>query len=107
MVGPPLGIMYVEITGILLSFVGLAVWNWVLTRAMATRIVMEVQKLDQSMAEIVERILGEGIMGDMEPINPIHAMLAQFIQAKIENMPRDMATVTPVKDEKGLFKKQP
>jgi len=64
---------------------------------------MEIKALDSSLVEIVEKIMGGDFMGNIEPINPVQAIVAQFIQQKIQNMPKDMAVVTPVKNELGQF----
>ena len=98
--------MYVEIAVMLICTSLLAVWSFILTRSIATRIVLEIKNLDSSLVEIVERIMGGDLMGNIEPMNPIQALLAQFIQTKIESMPKSVAVVkdlTPDKDELGRF----
>jgi len=101
--------MYVEIAIILLCTTLLAVWNFILTRSLATRVVLEVQALNQALGDVVERILGGEMLGNIEPMNPIQALLANFIQQKIDTMPQSVAVVkdlTPEKDDQGRFKKQ-
>jgi len=101
--------MYVEIAVILLCTILLAVWNFILTRSLATRVVLEVQALNQALGDVVERILGGEMLGNIEPMNPIQALLANFIQQKIDTMPQSVAVVkdlTPEKDDQGRFKKQ-
>jgi len=95
--------MYVEIVVILVCTVLLGVWNFILTRSIATRLVMEIKALDSSLVDIVQKIMGGDLMGNIEPMNPIQAIVAQFIQSKIQNMPQDIAVVTPVKNELGQF----
>jgi len=101
--------MYVEIAVMLLCTTLLAVWSFILTRSIATRIVMEIKNLDSSLVEIVEKIMGGDLLGNIEPMNPFQALLANFIQQKIDSMPRDLAVVTnitPEKDEMGRFTKK-
>ena len=101
--------MYVEIAIILLCTTLLAVWNFILTRSLATRVVVEVQALNEALGNVVERILGGEMLGNIEPMNPIQALLANFIQQKIDTMPQSVAVVkdlTPEKDDQGRFKKQ-
>jgi len=101
--------MYVEIAVILLCTTLLAVWNFILTRSLATRVVLEVQALNEALGNVVERILGGEMLGNIEPMNPIQALLANFIQQKIDTMPQSVAVVkdlTPEKDDQGRFKKQ-
>jgi len=101
--------MYVEIAIILLCTTLLAVWNFILTRSLATRVVLEVQALNEALGNVVERILGGEMLGNIEPMNPIQALLANFIQQKIDTMPQSVAVVkdlTPEKDDQGRFKKQ-
>ena len=98
--------MYPEIAVMLICSSLLAVWSFILTRSIATRIVLEIKNLDSSLVEIVERIMGGDLLGNIEPMNPIQALLAQFIQTKIESMPQSVAVVkdmTPEKDEFGRF----
>jgi len=101
--------MYVEIAIILLCTTLLAVWNFILIRSLATRVVLEVQALNEALGNVVERILGGEMLGNIEPMNPIQALLANFIQQKIDTMPQSVAVVkdlTPEKDDQGRFKKQ-
>lgn len=80
-----------------------------LTQIATTRLVMEVKNLDQALVEIVERIMNGDMLANMEPVNPIQALLAQFLQKKIDDMPRDLAVVTnvgPEKNELGQFVKK-
>tara|TARA_R100001463_G_scaffold72181_1_gene126086 strand:+ start:1114 stop:1428 length:315 start_codon:yes stop_codon:yes gene_type:complete len=100
--------MYLEIAVILLCTSLLAVWNFILIRSLATRLVLEVQALNESLGSVVERILGGEMLSNIEPINPIQALLANFIQQKIDTMPQSVAVVkdmTPEKDDLGRFKK--
>jgi len=70
---------------------------------------MEVKNLDQALVEIVEKIMSGDMLPGVEQMNPIQALIAQFLAKKIDEMPRDLAVVTnvtPEKDEKGQFVKQ-
>ena len=77
-----------------------------LTQIATTRVVMEVKQLDSSLVEVVEKIMDGGILGEAQEMNPVQMLLAQFIQKKIENMPQDLAVVTPMQDENGKFVKK-
>lgn len=79
------------------------------TQIATTRLVMEVKNLDQAMVEIVEKLMNGDLLSNIEPINPFQALLAQFLQKKLDEMPRDMAVVTnvtPEKNELGQFVKK-
>lgn len=98
--------MVLEIAVIIGCSALLGLWSFILTRSLATRLVMEVRTLDESLVEVVEKIMDGGIESVAGEMNPIQMLLAQFIQKKIETMPQDVAVVTPVKDESGRFVKK-
>lgn len=98
--------MVLEIAVIIGCSAFLGLWSFILTRSMATRLVLEVRKLDESLVEVVERIMETGIGSGAGELNPVQMLLAQFIQKKIETMPQDVAVVTPMKDESGKFVKK-
>jgi Na+/proline symporter len=101
-----IGNMVLEIATIIGCTALLGLWNFILTRSMATRLVMEVRSLDKSLVEIVEKLMDSGIAAGAGELNPVQMLLAQFIQKKIETMPQDVAVVTPMKDDSGKFVKK-
>ena len=98
------------LTGLLIVQMALIILaQFKLTQIATTRLVMEVKNLDQALVEIVEKIMNGDMLSNIEPINPFQALLAQFIQKKMDEMPRDLAVVsdlTPEKDELGRFVKK-
>ena len=100
----------VILTGLLMVQMALIILaQFKLTQIATTRLVMEVKNLDQAMVEIVEKLMNGDLLSNMEPINPFQALLAQFLQKKIDDMPREMAVVSNVvqeKNELGQFVKK-
>ena len=52
-----MGTMYAIIGSILVCTALLAVWNWILTRAITSRIVFQVKELDSSIVTIVDGLM--------------------------------------------------
>lgn len=97
--------MYAEIATTIACTAILAFWMFRVCQIVATRIAMDIKALDSSLGQIVERLLGGELEG-MEPVNPVQALLASFIQKKIDSIPQDIAVVRPAtKGEDGKFKK--
>jgi hypothetical protein len=105
-----LSIELAVITGLLIVQMTIMIFaQFKLTQIATTRLVMEVKNLDQAMVEIVEKLMNGDLLSNMEPINPFQALLAQFLQKKIDDMPRDLAVVSnvgPEKNELGQFVKK-
>ena len=101
--------MNYEILTIIACSAALAAWMLILVRAMTSRLVLEVQNLDGSLGSVVEQLVEgiPGILGEaQEPINPLQALIFQFIQGKINAIPQDVPaiSVTPVdRDDDGKF----
>lgn len=100
--------MNYEILTTIVCSLALGAWGILLVRLTIARLAVPIQNLDQSLVEVVEQI-AQGIpgLGDQEPINPFQALIMQFIQGKIENMPQDVPASVQVLDRDGEGKFSP
>ncbi len=60
---------------------------------------LKVRELDQNIAAAIQNTIQQLPLGDFEPPNPIQAIIAQFIQSKIQNE----NTVLPERASDGTF----
>jgi hypothetical protein len=95
--------MYAIIATIVVCSGMLAVWNWILTRAITSRIVMQVKELDSSIVTIVDNMMNGEINIQGEQMNPFQILLYQFVEKKLNQIPTDVAVVTPIRDETGKY----
>lgn len=94
------------IGAILLLLVIHLVWTTLLVRSVMQRTELLVSELDHNLAAALASTV-ETLPASLEAVNPLQAIIAQWIGAQIEAKGKTIdATITPVKGEGGQFVKK-
>ena len=79
--------MVYETVAIVVLLLGCTAFLACLIGHLAGIVEIRIQELDQNLAKAIQNTVQNLPLGDMEPINPIQQVLAQFLMKKIEAEP--------------------
>jgi hypothetical protein len=73
---------------------------------MSKQITEELDDLDHKMAEAIKGVVESGILGGIEPVNPIQQAIAHLLQSKIGEMGDTKPALTALRNTEGKFTQQ-
>ena len=95
-----LSMLYIEISIIALLIILQTGFIIFLHRGMIRAVGIGLKNLDSSIAEAIEKVLS-GELPNIDPVNPMQAMIMQLIQDKMTN---NNPNIDIIRDEHGKFK---
>lgn len=73
---------------------------------MSKQITEELEDLDGNIAEAIKNVVESGMLGGIEPVNPIQQALAHLLQSKIGEMGDTKPALTALRNNDGKFTQQ-
>lgn len=93
------GVSYIVIATIALFGILNMITVWFFTRAMLRGLLNRVNKLDNTLAEAIQSVVGSGL-SETEPINPVQLMLMELFK---QHMQPKEPNLDLLKDNQGKF----
>lgn len=73
---------------------------------MSKQITEEMEELDGKLAEAIKGVVDSGLLGGIEPVNPIQQAIAHLLQSKISEMGDTKPALTALRNADGKFIQQ-